>query len=91
MGPGRYTMGNPTVMVNALPAVNLLCPTTGNDFINPIGAVMVPSITNVFFSRAGNHLLELIQVGNQVIGVREGSPEAVQVVVNQKARRTQRV
>jgi len=40
-------------MVNGLPAVNLLCPTTGNDFINALGAVMVPSITNVFFSRAG--------------------------------------
>ena len=53
MGPGRYTMGNPTVMVDALPAVNLLCPTTGNDFINALGAVMVPSITNVFVTRAG--------------------------------------
>lgn len=53
MGPGRYTMGNPTVMVNAMPAVNLLCPTSGNDFINPVGAVLVPSITNVFYSRAG--------------------------------------
>ena len=53
MGPGRYTMGNPTVLVNALPAVNLLCPTTGNDFINPLGAVLVPSITNVFYGRAG--------------------------------------
>ena len=53
MGPGRYTMGNPVVMINALPAINLLCPTTGNDMINALGAVMVPSITNVFFSRAG--------------------------------------
>lgn len=53
MGPGRYTMGNPTVMIDALPAVNLLCPTTGNDMINALGAVMVPSITNVFYSRAG--------------------------------------
>jgi carboxyl-terminal processing protease len=52
MGPGMYTMGNPTVMVNALPAINLLCPTTGNNMINPLGAVMVPSITNVFFSDA---------------------------------------
>jgi carboxyl-terminal processing protease len=60
MGPGRYTMGNPTVMVNALPAVNLLCPTTGNDFINPIGAVMVPSITNVFYSRAGGPSLGVV-------------------------------
>jgi carboxyl-terminal processing protease len=53
MGPGRYTMGNPTVMVNAMPAVSLLCPTSGNDFINPLGAVVVPSITNVLYSRAG--------------------------------------
>ena len=53
MGPGRYTLGNPIVMVDALPAINLLCPTTGNDFINALGAVMVPSITNVFYSRAG--------------------------------------
>jgi carboxyl-terminal processing protease len=53
MGPGRYTMGNPTVMINAMPAINLTCPTTGNDCINPIGAVLVPSITNVFYSRAG--------------------------------------
>jgi carboxyl-terminal processing protease len=52
MGPGMYTMGNPTVMVNALPAINLLCPTTGNNMINPIGAVTVPSITNVFYSDA---------------------------------------
>jgi carboxyl-terminal processing protease len=53
MGPGRFTMGNPTVLINALPAVSLLCPTSGNDFINPIGAVVVPAITNVFYSRAG--------------------------------------
>ncbi len=53
MGPGRYTMGNPIVMVNALPAISLLCPTTGNNFINPLGAVLVPSITNVFYTHAG--------------------------------------
>ena len=52
MGPGMYTMGNPTVMVNALPAINLLCPTTGNNMVNPIGAATVPSITNVFYSDA---------------------------------------
>jgi carboxyl-terminal processing protease len=52
MGPGMYTMGNPTVMVNALPAINMLCPTTGNNMVNPVGAVTVPSITNVFYSDA---------------------------------------
>jgi carboxyl-terminal processing protease len=52
-GPGRYTVGNPTVLINALPAINLTCPTTGNDFINGLGAVLVPSVTNVFYTRAG--------------------------------------
>jgi carboxyl-terminal processing protease len=48
-GPGRYTMGNPIVSVDALPAINLLCPTTGNGMINGLGAVLVPSAVNVFF------------------------------------------
>jgi carboxyl-terminal processing protease len=50
MGPGRYTMGNPIVYVELMPGINLLCPTTGNDMVNPIGAVLVPSIVNVFFT-----------------------------------------
>jgi carboxyl-terminal processing protease len=53
MGPGRFWMGNPTVLINALPAISLLCPTSGNDMIDPIGAVVVPAITNVFYSRTG--------------------------------------
>lgn len=52
MGPGRYTMGNPVVNVEGLPAINLLCPTTGNNMINGLGAVVVPSVTNVFYSYA---------------------------------------
>lgn len=60
MGPGRYTMGNPTVMVNALPAVSLLCPTTGNNMVNALGAAVVPSVTNVFYSRAGGPCLGAI-------------------------------
>lgn len=51
-GPGRYTMGNPMVLIEEMPGINLLCPTTGNDFINPIGVVIVPSITTVFFTDA---------------------------------------
>lgn len=51
-GPGRYTMGNPIVHVEGLPAINLLCPTTGNNMVNGLGAVVVPAVTNVFFSRA---------------------------------------
>jgi carboxyl-terminal processing protease len=53
MGPGRCTMGNPKVYIEALPGTNLLCPSTGNNMINALGAVVVPSVTNVFFTRAG--------------------------------------
>ena len=49
-GPARYTMGNPIVKVNALPAINLTCPTTGNNMNDALGAVLVPSVTNVFFT-----------------------------------------
>jgi carboxyl-terminal processing protease len=51
-GPGRFTMGNPMVLIEEMPGINLLCPTTGNDMINPLGAVLVPSITTVFFTDA---------------------------------------
>ena len=50
MGPGMVTVGNPTVFIKGLPGTNLLCPPTGNDMIAPLGAVMVPSVTNVFYS-----------------------------------------
>src|SRR6185437_7012540 len=53
MGPGMVTVGNPTIFIEGLPGTNLLCPSSGNDMIAPLGAVMVPSVTNVFFSRAG--------------------------------------
>jgi carboxyl-terminal processing protease len=49
-GPARYTMGNPVVHVDSLPGINLLCPTTGNNANNALGAVLVPSVTNVFFT-----------------------------------------
>jgi carboxyl-terminal processing protease len=34
----------------ALPAISLTCPTSGNAMNNPVGAVLVPSVTNVFLS-----------------------------------------
>lgn len=52
-GTGQYTMGNPIVYVDNLPAINLLCPTTGNNMNDGMGAVMVPSATNVFYTLAG--------------------------------------
>lgn len=50
MGTGTYMIGNPTVQVNALPGANLALPTTGNNYNNPLGAQVVPSVTNVLFS-----------------------------------------
>src|ERR1700734_2370282 len=38
MQMGAYTMGNPIVMLQGLPAVNLTCLTTGNNMNNPVGA-----------------------------------------------------
>jgi carboxyl-terminal processing protease len=52
MQMGMYTMGNPVVLAMALPAITLTCPTTGNAMNNPVGAVLVPSVTNVFLSDA---------------------------------------
>lgn len=51
-GPGRYVMGNPIVFVDRLPAINLTCPTMGNTGNNAIGAVLVPSAVNVFYTYA---------------------------------------
>ena len=42
---GQFTMGNPKVMLEGLPGINLACPTTGNMMNNPIGLVAVPSVT----------------------------------------------
>jgi carboxyl-terminal processing protease len=52
-GPGQYTMGNPIISIDRLPAIHLTCPTTGNNMNNALGAVLVPSATNVLFCRAG--------------------------------------
>ncbi len=52
MGAATYTAGNPTVFVDRLPAISLLSPTTGNNMNAPVGAVLVPSAVNVFYSCA---------------------------------------
>ena len=49
-GPGRTTMGNPTVLVSGLPAESLLSPTSGNNMNAPLGAQLVPSVVNVLYS-----------------------------------------
>jgi carboxyl-terminal processing protease len=52
-GPGRYTMGNPIVSIDRMPAINLTCPSTGNNMNNGLGAQLVPSAVNVMYCRAG--------------------------------------
>ncbi len=47
MMPGGCTMGNPFVIMNGLPSEHTLTPSYGNNFNNPIGAKLVPSIVNV--------------------------------------------
>ncbi len=51
-GMGKYTMGNPLVNIDKLPAINLGLPTTGNMMNNGLGLVAVPSAVNVLFCYA---------------------------------------
>lgn len=49
---GRYSLGNVKIFLEKLPGIMMGCLTTGNNCNNPIGAVLIPSITNVFLSDA---------------------------------------
>ncbi len=48
--PAMYTMGNPVIFINSMPAVNLLCPTTGNAMNAFLGMVVIPSITTTLYT-----------------------------------------
>lgn len=50
MGPGMVSVGNPKIFLEYLPATHLTCPATGNNMIAAVGAVLVPSVTNVFMT-----------------------------------------
>jgi carboxyl-terminal processing protease len=47
---GGFSLGSFVVLVNFLPGIHLCCITYGNNFNNPMGAVLVPSITVVFLT-----------------------------------------
>lgn len=47
MQPGGTIMGNPRILVGGMPASHLCVPTYGNNFNNPVGSKLVPSVTNV--------------------------------------------
>jgi carboxyl-terminal processing protease len=50
MSKGEVTKGNQIVQLNGLPGKNLGVPTTGNNSNNGVGAQVIPSKTNVFYS-----------------------------------------
>lgn len=53
-GPSRigvFLVGNPTVAIDMIPAVNLTCPAMGNAG-NARGAALIPSVVNVFYNHA---------------------------------------
>ncbi|MCB9877493.1 MAG: DUF4150 domain-containing protein [Planctomycetes bacterium] len=52
MMPGGTTMGNPRILMGGMPASHLTVPTYGNNFNNPVGAKLVPSVTNVLLGDA---------------------------------------
>lgn len=47
MMPGGTIMGNPRILMGGMPASHLTVPTYGNNFNEPVGAKIVPSVTNV--------------------------------------------
>jgi carboxyl-terminal processing protease len=50
---GGFTLGSFIVFVNNLPAIHLCCITYGNNYNNPIGGVLAPSVTVVFITLRG--------------------------------------
>lgn len=92
---GAYVMGNPIVSIDRLPAINLTCPTTGNAGNNAVGAVLVPSAVNVFYSYLGaasgdnpRAAVDLRELGGAMLGdgpvtwaVRAGGVGYVRVAV----------
>lgn len=47
MQPGGTIVGNPRILIGGMPASHLCVPTQGNNFNNPVGSKLVPSVTNV--------------------------------------------
>lgn len=52
MGKAGYTMGNPIVYVEKVPAINLACPTNGNNYNCSLAAVVVPAVSVVSYTYA---------------------------------------
>jgi carboxyl-terminal processing protease len=52
MQPGGTVVGNPRILLGGMPASHLCVPTQGNNFNNPLGSKLVPSVTNVLLGFA---------------------------------------
>lgn len=53
-GMGKFTIGNPIIFIDFMPAVHLCIPTTANNFNAPLGASLIPCAVNVFYCRAND-------------------------------------
>lgn len=70
MKPGGTTMGNPMILTSFLPSKNLLCPSHGNTYNNPLGATLVPSIVNVLYCDLGESaLVDLYDLQDTSLGL----------------------
>jgi carboxyl-terminal processing protease len=52
MGPGMFSMGSPKVILQGMPAITMTSMTTGNNMINPVGAVTVPGAPTILYGYA---------------------------------------
>lgn len=50
--PSTHLMGYPTIVLQGLPATQLTSPSMGNGGCAPVGATLVPNVTNVFYGYA---------------------------------------
>jgi carboxyl-terminal processing protease len=53
MGKAGYTMGNPIVNVEKVPAIHLACPSNGNNYVCGLAAVIVPAVSVVSYTQRG--------------------------------------
>jgi carboxyl-terminal processing protease len=73
MQPGGTTMGNPRILIGGMPAAHLCVPTYGNNFNNPLGSKLVPSVTNVLLGFASSDARALWHERASARRVRDGA------------------
>ncbi len=81
-GAARYSMGNPIVYIHMLPSIMLCALSTGNNFNAPLGANLIPSVTNVFFTRRAGAAPDREHI-EDVLGIAEFTSELPSAVFQQ--------